>query len=313
MQETRVWSLGREDPLEKWMATHPSILAWRSPWTEGPGGLQSTGSQRVGRDWVANTCTFTSLGTQQTERKVLTERLHGGHYQSNSVQLRSTLCDPMDCSAPGLPVHHQLPEFTQTHAHWVSDAIQPSHPLSPPSPLPWIFPSVRVFSNESALRIRWPKYWSFSFSISPSNDHSGLISFRMDWVDLSLQLVMDRESWRAAVHGDTTEQLNWTEDLWALPIPDPCQEDSTPWRKAPGRPGLGETRTAGNGWGTGFAVEDAMKFCDLNDKSSSPVPFPRPASRTPTAKEDSLQSNGRKSLLRKTWTAPEKRYADRQS
>ena len=65
---------------------------------------------------------------------------------------------PMDCSTPGLPVHHQLPEFTQTHVHWVGDAIQPSHPLLSPSPLPLIFPSIRVFSNESVLRIRWPKY-----------------------------------------------------------------------------------------------------------------------------------------------------------
>ena len=72
------------------------------------------------------------------------------------------LCDPMDCSTPGLPVHHQLPEFTQTHVHWVGDAIQPSHPLSSPFFLRSIFPSISVFSNESALCNRWPKYWSFS-------------------------------------------------------------------------------------------------------------------------------------------------------
>ena len=72
------------------------------------------------------------------------------------------------CSTPGLPVHYQLPGFTQTHVHWVDDAIQPSHPLSPLLLLPSIFPSIRVFSNESALRIRWPKYWNFSISISPS-------------------------------------------------------------------------------------------------------------------------------------------------
>ena len=90
----------------------------------------------------------------------------------------------MNRSTPRLPVHHQLPEFTQTHVHQVGDAIQPSHLLlspSPPAPIP---PSIRVFSNESALRMRWPKYWSFSFSISPSNEHPGLISFRMDWLDL---------------------------------------------------------------------------------------------------------------------------------
>ena len=90
----------------------------------------------------------------------------------------------MDCSTPGLPVHHQLPELTQTHVHRVGDAIQPSHPLSSPSLPPSIFPSIRVFSNESVLCIRCPQYWSFSFSISPSNEHPGLISFRMDWLDL---------------------------------------------------------------------------------------------------------------------------------
>ena len=82
------------------------------------------------------------------------------------------------------PCPSPLPEFTQTHVHRVSDAIQPSHPLSSPSPPPSIFPSIRVCSNESALHIRWPKYWSFSFSISPSNEHPGLNSFRMDWLDL---------------------------------------------------------------------------------------------------------------------------------
>ena len=95
-----------------------------------------------------------------------------------------TLCNPMDCSTPGLPVLRQLLEFTQTCVHWVGDPIQPSHPLSSPLRLPSIFPSIRVFSNESALCIRWPTYWSFSFNISPSNKHPGLISFRMDWLDL---------------------------------------------------------------------------------------------------------------------------------
>ena len=86
----------------------------------------------------------------------------------------------MDCSMPGLPVRHQLPELAQTHVHQVSNAIQPSHPLSSPLLLPSIFPSIRVFSNESVLHIRWPKYWSFSFSISTSNKYSGLISFMID-------------------------------------------------------------------------------------------------------------------------------------
>ena len=106
------------------------------------------------------------------------------YFQFSSVaQLCPTLCNHMDCSTPGLPVHHQLPEFTQIHVHWVSDAIQPSHLLLSLL-LPSVFPSIRVFSNESVLPIRWPSYWSSSFSISPSKEYSGLISFRMDWLDL---------------------------------------------------------------------------------------------------------------------------------
>ena len=100
--------------------------------------------------------------------------------QFSSVQFLQSL----NCSMPDLPVHHQLPVFTQTHVHQVGDTIQPSPPLWSPSPLPIIPPSIRVFSNESALRMRWPKYWTFSFSISPSKEHPGLISFRMDWLDL---------------------------------------------------------------------------------------------------------------------------------
>ena len=116
------------------------------------------------------------------------ERNFGGRnkdkFQFSSVpQLCPTFCDPMNHSTPGLPVHHQLPEITQTHVHQDTDAIQPFHPLSTLLLLPSIFPSIRVFSNESALRIRWAKYWSFSFN-SPSNEHPGLICFRMDWLDL---------------------------------------------------------------------------------------------------------------------------------
>ena len=107
----------------------------------------------------------------------------------------------MNCSTPGLPVHHQLPEFTKTHVHRVSDAIQPSHPrplLFPPS----IFLSTRVISNGSFLRIKWPKYWSFN--ISPSNEYSGLISFRMDWLDLlavqeTLKSLLQHHSSKASI------------------------------------------------------------------------------------------------------------------
>ena len=87
----------------------------------------------------------------------------------------------MNCSTSGFPVHHQLPEFTQTHVHWVGDAIQPSHPLSSPSHPALNLSQHQGLSNESVFPIRWPKYWSFSFSISPSNEYLRLISFRIDW------------------------------------------------------------------------------------------------------------------------------------
>ena len=90
----------------------------------------------------------------------------------------------MNCSTPGFPVHHQIPEFTQIHVHWFGDAIQPSHPLSSPSPPTFNLSQDQGLFNESVLPVRWPKYWSFSFSISPSSEYSGLISFRVDWLDL---------------------------------------------------------------------------------------------------------------------------------
>ena len=103
----------------------------------------------------------------------------------NSVaQLCPILCDATDCSMPGFPAHHKLLELVQTHVRWVSDAIQPSHPLLSQSPPAFIFPGIRMFPKESVLCIRWPKYWSFSFSTSPSNKYSGLISFGIDWFDL---------------------------------------------------------------------------------------------------------------------------------
>ena len=107
------------------------------------------------------------------------------YFQFSSVaQLCPTLCNPMNRSTPGPPVHHHLPEFTQTHVHRVGDAIQPSHPLHPLFLLSPIPSSIRVFTNESTLHMRQPKYWSFSVSISPSKEIPGLISFRVDWLDL---------------------------------------------------------------------------------------------------------------------------------
>ena len=124
--------------------------------------------------------------------------------QFNSVsQSCLTLCDPMDSSTPGLPVHHQLLEPIHTHIHHVSDAIQPYHPLSSPSPT-FNFPSMRVFFNESVLLIMWPKYWSFSFSISLSSEYSGLISFRINWFDFlavqrTLKSLLQHHSSKASI------------------------------------------------------------------------------------------------------------------
>ena len=111
------------------------------------------------------------------------------------TQSCATLCDPMGCSTWGFPVLHHLPEFAQTSVHWVGDAIQHLIFCHPLFLLPSIFPGIRVFSKESILHIRWPKYWSFRFSISPSNEYSGLISFRIDWFD-----------WLSRVFSNTTVQ-----------------------------------------------------------------------------------------------------------
>ena len=110
----------------------------------------------------------------------------------------------MNRSTPGLPVHHQLPEFTQTHVHQVGDAIQPSHPLSSPSPPALNLSLHQVFGNESALHIMWLKYWGFRLNISPSNEHSGLISFRIDWLNLlavqgTLKSLLQQHSSKASI------------------------------------------------------------------------------------------------------------------
>ena len=115
----------------------------------------------------------------------------------------------MNHSTPDLPVHYKFPEFTLTHVYQVSNAIEPSHPLSFPSPPAPIPPSIRVFSNESTLRMRWPKYWNFIFNISPSNEQPGLISFRMDWLDLlavqgTLKSLLQHHSSKASIFWQST-------------------------------------------------------------------------------------------------------------
>ena len=144
---------------------------------------------------------------------------------SSVAQSCPTLCFPMDCSMPGLPGHHQLLEFSQIHVHWVSDAIQLSHPLLFPLLLPSIFLRIWVFSNELVLHTRWPKYWSFSFSISPSNEYSGFIAFRMDWFGLlavqgTLKSLLQHHSSKASIHGaQLSSQSNSHIHTWLLEKP----------------------------------------------------------------------------------------------
>ena len=117
------------------------------------------------------------------EQRILYSEIKKKKNQFSSVtQSCATVCNPMNQIMSGFPIYHQLLESTQTHVHWVGNAVQPSHPLVSPSPPALNLSSIRVFSNESALRIRWPKYWSFSFNISPYNENPGRI-IRMDWLD----------------------------------------------------------------------------------------------------------------------------------
>ena len=123
---------------------------------------------------------------------------------SSITQSCPTLCNPMKCSMRGLPVHHQLPELTQTHLHWVSDSVQPCHPLLSPSPPKFNLPQHQGIFQWVSSYIRWPKYCSFSFNISPSSEHPGLISFRMDWLDLlivqgTLKSLLQHHSSKASI------------------------------------------------------------------------------------------------------------------
>ena len=185
MWETQVQSLDWEDLLKREMATHSSILAWKIPWTEEPVRLQSMGLQRVGHDW-ATSLSFTFSSVQSI----------------SCVQLFETPWWWPPCSSPTPGVHPPMS----------IESVMPSNHLILCHPLlllPSIFPSIRVFSIESALHNRWPKYWSFSFNISPTNEHPGLISFRMDWLDLlavqwTLKSLLQHHSLKASIPRHST-------------------------------------------------------------------------------------------------------------
>ena len=191
------WSTER---VQSYFMTVPNLMLHNHASIVERIGLQTFASSTIFTWPLANDLSLLQASQQLFAGKMLPQPTGGGKcfpkfhlilkhgflcYQFSSVQWLShvRLCDPMNHSTPDLPAHHHLPEFTQTHVHRVTDAIQPSHPLSSPSP-PAPNPShIRVFSNESTLHMRWPKYWSFSFSIIPSREHPGMISFRMDWLD----------------------------------------------------------------------------------------------------------------------------------
>ena len=134
----------------------------------------------------SNACTLLLRPSIQEKLEWKEERRFKTFYYCCGSVTKScpTLCSPMNCSTPGFPVLNYLPQFAQTHVHWVSDAVQPLILCYPLLRLPSIFPSIRVFFDKLALHIMWPSYWSYSFNISPSNEYSGLISFRIAWFDL---------------------------------------------------------------------------------------------------------------------------------
>ena len=139
---------------------------------------------------------------------------------SSVAQSCPTLCDPMDCSMPGLPVHHPLPEFTQTHVHWVGDATQPSHPVVPFYLLPSIFPSIRVFSNESVLHIRWPNIGvSVSTSVLPMNSQA---SFPLGWTGWILDLLAVQRTLKSFLqHHSSKASILWFSAFFTVQISHP--------------------------------------------------------------------------------------------
>ena len=184
MQETWVRSMGQEDLLEKEMATHSSTLALKIPWMEEPGRLQLMVSQRFRHDWVV-----TSL------------RYHNSVQSLSHVRLFVTPWIAARQASLSITNSWSSLKLTSIESVMPSSHLILCHPLLL---LPSIPPSIRVFSNESTLRMRWPKYWSFSLNISPSNEHPGLVSFRVDWLDLlavqgTLKSLLQHHSSKASI------------------------------------------------------------------------------------------------------------------
>ena len=168
-----------EDGIWKYKLWDFQVLIVPSLWCYDPGTISIVTKLKERHDLVCMT------RIKRLPWKVVMIAFLSLSVQFSSVtQSHPTLCDPVNRSTPGLPVRHQLPESTQTHVHWVGDAIHHLILCHPLFLLPSIFPSISVFSNESALHMKWPKYWSFSFNISPSNEHTELISVRMDGLAL---------------------------------------------------------------------------------------------------------------------------------
>ena len=158
---------------------------------------------------------------QNTEYNALSVICYENHIISSVSSVDQsclTVCDLMNCSRPGLTIQHQLLEFAQTHVHCIGDVIESSHPLSSLSPTPSIFSSIRVSSSESVLHIKWPKYWSFSFSISPSNEYSGLISFRIDWLHL---LAVQRTFKSLLQHHSSKASIPWRSASFVVQLSHP--------------------------------------------------------------------------------------------
>ena len=222
------------------MATHSSVLAWRIPGTEEPVGLPSMGLHRVGHNWsdlaaaaaaykiqCGHLISYTTYRYSHSFSCALLPVFFIHTLSISSVQSLSCvgLCDPMDYSMPGFPDHHQLLELTQIHIHRVDDDIQPPQPLSSPSPPTFNLSSIRVFSSESVLCIRWPKYWSFSFSISPPMNiqdwfplgWTGLICLQSKglWRVFSNTIVQKHQFFRAQLSSQSNSHIH----AWLLEKP----------------------------------------------------------------------------------------------